>query len=92
MKAVIFLILMMSSIQAFAYEEAATVRALESEFSNLSSYSSIEYTAGDSQCDLYANVIAYTAAGFSYECDVCLIADDNLLWDYDSLVCAAARD
>lgn len=89
---ILLLSLLLTSASAFAYEDAATVRALESEFANLGSYSSIEYSAGDEKCDLYANVIANTTAGFSYECDVCLIADDNLLWDFDTINCGPARD
>lgn len=89
---VLLLSLLLISPSVFAYEDAATLRALESEFANLSSHSSIEYSEGAESCDLNANVIAYTSAGFSYECNVCLIADDNLLWDFDMISCESARD
>lgn len=91
-RALIFFLLM--TTQAFAqYETEALDQALNSLFSNIESTSSVIYTETNRPfCTQKANV-EVTAVRYGntraqrYECDVCLYADDNLFWDYESIQC-----
>ncbi len=81
---------------AFAYQSTAVNAALESHFDSAVEYWALEYSDSTSQeCDLMASVLARRAASRSsaaYECQVCLIADDNLFWDYNDVSCDLAWD
>lgn len=81
---------------AFAYQETAIKAALESHFDSAVEYWGVEYSdSSTKECDLMASVLARKAssyAGAAYECSVCLIADDNLLWDYSDISCDLAWD
>lgn len=85
--------LIMSATCVQAFEQSAVENALYSEFERVGTISSIEYTEADGKsCDLQA--LVYTRAQRSsstqmrsYTCDICLVSDDNLLWDYAAVEC-----
>lgn len=87
------LALLLTSTGAYAFEQSAVESALSSEFARVDTVSSIEYSEADGKtCDLMAHV--YTRAQRSsstqmrnYTCDICLVSDDNLLWDYTEVEC-----
>lgn len=85
-------VLLSSGLRA-QYEDQALERALESRFSSVLSTSSVNYTETDQtlcqlRAEFWAKAIRYGSrqAQF-YDCSVCLYADDNLFWDYESITC-----
>lgn len=93
----LFIFFFLFTAQAFAqYENDALDQALVSHFSSIESVSSVIYTETDKPyCSLEANLeVTGSRYGTSqverFECDVCLYADDNLFWDYESIECEFA--
>ncbi len=87
---------LLASHPVLAYEQSAVTSALESYFDASVESWGLEYSDSDSkECDLMASVLARRAnsrSSAAYECQVCLIADDNLLWDYNDISCDLAWD
>lgn len=81
---------------AFAYQDSAVGAALESHFDAVVAYWGIEYSESSiKECDLIASALARKVSSqtsAAYECQVCLIADDNLLWDYGNVSCELSWD
>lgn len=81
---------------AFAYQSTAVNAALEYHFDSAVDYWAVEYSDSSTpECDLMASVMTRRAASRSsaaYECEVCLVADDNLFWDYNDVSCDLAWD
>jgi|GEM_PF-3776762 hypothetical protein len=75
------------------YQDQALDQALESRFSTIRSKSPVTYIETDGRlCDLEAKLwvegTSYDSdRSMAYNCSVCLYADDNLFWDYESIEC-----